>query len=890
MTGAARPPAHKQRDPFANSGAVRPTPAPGKRKRPDAARSTPGIENSGNAAAAMADADPYDIMSFDGWTDTRDRGPSVQRTTPSAREPARRRAVGVKNKAGPTKGPRPSAETTPLPQGGSHSGLKDEAAKSAAEVRRGDQARRRQPEGKPVAPAQAKPAEASSRKRRASPASTDALVSRRRATPDFKDMPLRKRRASPDPKDVPSRKRRASPDIKDVPMRERRVTPEPKDVPLRKRRASPDSTDAPLSRGLSRRRVSPNPTDAPPAKRRASPASTDVRPRSRRLIDALADQAIESSDEEAEDAGPPPTARADPIHTPAKGGIGESPSVGPGTDRVVKTPASVKFTYGSQRSILQAAGSGDPLADISLMPPLPTSIPETPSGAGFSFEPEESDDDETAHKGAIRSIHELRQAGANNRFADEIDDLLERVGTPKKGPLSLRRNALLEVAVKLHEKQFLRQFRDYDTNGRLFDDLAREDDVVSGFALVSALLTLLAANAAPRASRYLQSGMSRLLRKLLRHGDDIVSIAGQRSTNMSRSSRGSVASLKTAMLKLDVWETKVASLSPRTLSLNLMRVAFGSPDGPACMEAFETLAGDLFSILQLVPQPDYLEECSDVEKADCSLVSSVLQELSVGAVPAGEADGWATHYPDIISAALDATLQRGARLPEPFEASLLKLAMNCTNNNPPAASVWHQTGRLGNVARSACTCFRVVKDDVLKGEWNADAYNRLLLVLGLMINLCEHAPSSEGSLEADVLDDLIRVYLESYSSTTEVRYYPTTCPVIPQDANPIRTAGRLGGEDTAERGGWLPGHRPGVPLPHSPRPPAPREHGPRGRARPPGRLHCRVHRLLRDGQQQGGRGGACWPSAGLGEGAEGVGGVRFGGGSVVGRRRCGLCS
>lgn len=743
MTGAARPPAHKQRDPFANSGVMRPAPKAGKRKRPDTTHSTPGIENSNNATT-MADFDPYDIMSFDGWTDPRDRTPSVHRTTPGARESAKRRALGAKNEyPGPAKAPKSSASSPPLPSGGSKSSQKDGVAKSVADVRRSDQKGRRQPEDNPVASTQAKSTEVPLRKRRASPDTTDALLS--------------KRGASPHPMDAPLSKRRASPSSTGTPLSVRRAPPDSTDTPLTNRRASRDSTDA-------------------------RPPACSKRPRSRRLIDALADQAIESSDEETEHTESPQTSRAEPVLTPAKGGISESPSVG--TDRVVKTPASVKFTYGAQRSILQAAGSNDPLGGISLLPPLPTSIPEAPSGMGFSFSPEESSDDEAAHKGAIRSIHELRQAGANNRFADEIDDLLERVGSPEKGTLSLRRNALLEVAVKLHEKRFLRQFRDYDTNGRLFDDLAREDDVVSGFTLVSALLTLLTANAAPRASRYLQSGISRLLRKLLRHGNDVVSIAGQRSMNISRSSRATITSLKTAMLKLDVWETGVTSLSPRTLSLNFIRVAFGSPDGPACMEAFETLAGDLFSILQLVPQPDYLEECSEVEKADCSLVASVLQELSVGAVPSGQAHGWTTDYPDIISAALDATLQRRTKLTESFEASLLKLAMNCTNNNPPAASVWHQTGRLGNVARSACTCFRFVRDGVLKGEWNTDGYNRLLLILGLMINLCEHAPSSEGSLKVDVLDNLIRAYLESYSSTTEVCYGPI-CLTILQEANLI---------------------------------------------------------------------------------------------------------
>lgn len=564
-------------------------------------------------------------------------------------------------------------------------------------------------------------------------------------------------KASAPPKSLPPEKRTYG--RKDVGSRPTAVVHRPSQLKKEQPKVEPIAKK-PVSRveaPVKRKSTPPESEDEPSHKR-------PKKPRSGRLIDALVDQAVESSsDEEAEHAELPRTPRRAASPT-GRREISESPSVA--TGRVVKPPSSVKVTYGAQRSILRVTGTDDPTGDMALLQPLETPLPSAPSGLDFSLP--ESDDDETAHKGAIRSIHELRQAGANDRFADEIDDLLERVGAPRKESLSMRRNALLEVAVKLHQKQFLRQFRDYGAGGKLFDGLGREDDIISGFALVSALLTLLTANAAPRASKYLQSGISWLLRKLLRQGDDISSIAGQRSMNMSRNSRATISSLKTAMLKLDVWEKGLTSITPRSLSLKFMSVAFESPDGPTCVRAFEGLADSLFSILQLVHEPGFPEECSEVEKADCSVVATVLQELSVVAVTSDQAPGWTNEYPKTISAAVDATLQRHERLPWSFEESLLKLAMNCTNNNPPAASVWHQTGRLGTVATSACACFNLVKDGVTKGEWNAEEYNRLLLILGLMINLCEHAPSSEFALNTDVLDNLIRVYLGSYSSTQEV--------------------------------------------------------------------------------------------------------------------------
>ncbi|MBE3041655.1 hypothetical protein IMZ48_03555 [Candidatus Bathyarchaeota archaeon] len=681
---------------------TRPSSKSGKRKRPDNPRTA--IENSSNATTP-SDADPYDIMSFDGWAAPKDKAPIARRSDSVMREAPKKRAPAArKEDTGAGKATRARTPSQPLPSEKPPSSRKDTGSRPTAGARRGVQSslqiRKKQPRSEAIA---------------AAPASHDKVPSRRSAPPDPEDD----------------------------------------------RSHNPSKRPRPASRGKV------------PTKRSTPPDSEDdrshkpsKRPRSRRLIDALVDQATESSDEEASDDETPRTAQPEPASRRENREMSEGPS--PRAGRIVKPPASVKVTYGAQRSILKAAGSDDLLGDRSLLQPLTAPLPSAPSGLDFSLPQGERDDDEATNKGAVRSIHELRQAGANDRFADEIDDLLERVGTPRKESTSLRRNALLEMAAKLHQKRFLRQFRDYGSHGALFDELGKEDDIVSGFALVSALLTLLAANAAPRASKYLQSGISRLLRKLLRHGDDISSIAAQRSTNVSRNTRTTIASLKSAVLKLDVWEKGLSSLTPRSLSLKFISVAFGSADGHLCIRAFEGLADSLFSILRLAAKPAFLEDCSEVERADCSVVATVLQKLSVGAV-AGE---WTSVYPEIISATLDAALQRRARLPGTFEQALLKLAMNCTNNNPDAASVWHHTGRLGSIAASTCSCFNLVKDGLAGDEWDAEEHNRLLLILGLMINLCEHAPSSEFALDTDILDNLIRVYLGSYSSTQEVCYVP----------------------------------------------------------------------------------------------------------------------
>jgi hypothetical protein len=47
--------------------------------------------------------------------------------------------------------------------------------------------------------------------------------------------------------------------------------------------------------------------------------------------------------------------------------------------------------------------------------------------SAFSFA---DDEDDTGNAGAVQSLHELRQAGANQRSSEDIGDIMQRAGMP----------------------------------------------------------------------------------------------------------------------------------------------------------------------------------------------------------------------------------------------------------------------------------------------------------------------------------------------------------------------------------------------------------------------------------------------------------------------------
>src|SRR3569833_1551255 len=307
----------------------------------------------------------------------------------------------------------------------------------------------------------------------------------------------------------------------------------------------------------------------------------------RRLIDALASQAEASSEDDEEDNDSeqdmePKNSRRSPAKDELISLDHVSPmpaSPGPSRTRVpsrqvtlsTKKPG-VKFTYSQQRTVLaedpfDGLATGDDLLSQPLLPNSQSNL------SAFSFD----DDDGAATTGAVRSVHELRQAGANNRFADELDDILDRIGKPTPGkPSSMRRSALLDLSQKLRDKSFLRQFRSHSGEATLFRDLGKETDAIAGYALCCILVTLLASSASTHLYHELKTqGISQLLATLLPNELDIAAIAKDRKSNVSKHGQSVLLMTKSAILELDICESPQVAppqLSPRTLALKCLEL------------------------------------------------------------------------------------------------------------------------------------------------------------------------------------------------------------------------------------------------------------------------------------------------------------------------------
>lgn len=562
----------------------------------------------------------------------------------------------------------------------------------------------------------------------------------------------------------------------------------------------------------------------------------------RRLIDTLASQVEEesSSDEESKPTEETPaknnnnnendddgSSDEDPIlaryrnvrSTPSEGRGGymdldslatASPSkasIAPSTPATISRRTTtrrpgVKFTYNLERTMLaeEPVELGGPQgSDLSLLESL---LPE-PEAKPASFDFDE--DMGGSSQGAIQSIHELRQAGANSRYADELVDILDRVGAPSAGkPSSARRSALLEMVQKLQEKSFLRHFRDQGAEMKLFRNIGKETDIISGYVIASIVITLLANGAGShRLMRELrQQKIKDLFLTLLATDADIVTYSKDRKANVSNHMRQQLTTLKETLKKLSaIWKPATvppSQLSPRTVSLKALHMfaqqlqaasggVSGLDEDDGALSA--ALTKELFAVISSAlssaydddgstPEPPLLSSglSSDADSVDLFLALSLLEMHSVSAMQSDISAEWTRHYLPIIASALGESLERhqknSQRLND-LELLVLKLALNTANNNPDAARYYVDKGLLRQLAElSAGALAGVVRSAKTGEEFASEALNELLLMLGVMINFSENDAAAGETLEQGgglaVFDRLGKTFLDGTAVASEV--------------------------------------------------------------------------------------------------------------------------
>ncbi|KAI8965648.1 wings apart-like protein regulation of heterochromatin-domain-containing protein [Daldinia sp. FL1419] len=460
------------------------------------------------------------------------------------------------------------------------------------------------------------------------------------------------------------------------------------------------------------------------------------------------------------------------------------------TRTFTRSSSALKFTYGQGRKVLEEeVDLLESLALPEISAPLKGRRLElgTPKKA-VSTKGILDDDDvlNSSPNSKLRDIHELRQAGANSRVADTMQDLADQIDSPSDKPSSSRRAALLQIAEKIQDKTFVRQCRDHGVEAALLKDLGRETDIISGYLILSSLVTILAKWPSSHTQQLVRLGKpANMFALLLGVTRDIKVIARDRKSNLSKRSQTSLITVQTTLCGLSIWgEASPPRISPRSLVLKCLHLLIthnvnAAKDltifSPAVTEA-------LFSVLsEAAESTEHWDYPATAEAIDLANALSILDLYAVSSEESQRVNAdWTTRYlpivADVFSASsrnvvTNSTGQENEN--KPLESAILKLTINLTNNSLEAPGVFVSKGLIPALASSISSNFARIWASVSQDAWVDGILDSLVLRLGILINFSEHSPLVRQVIDdcqhdnQRPVDELIRLFLENYRRTAE---------------------------------------------------------------------------------------------------------------------------
>jgi hypothetical protein len=518
----------------------------------------------------------------------------------------------------------------------------------------------------------------------------------------------------------------------------------------------------------------------------------------RRLIDCLVEQAAqeESEDESSEDedsqssidSGSSSSQAAPQIVSRGQSLVPEAPNSQPiPSDSQSSQATGPKFTYAKQRSMLVEA---DLMAQLAIEMPVPP--PQSSQGRRArmatvpptlkSLSSLHNDEDEDGTTPDVKSVHELRKLGNTNRFLDEMQDFLDRIGSPGKSSSSTRRSGLLDLASKMQDKAFAEKFRANGMEQRLFLHLGQEADIVAGFIMVSLLTSVLFdGNMSHIVVQLRRQGITRLLIRLLECQSDIAVLAKDRKSNMSKVAQSLLIEYVADIVKMPAWEDlKPPVLSPRTAALRCIDVMVRQTrDAGNDGEIFsKELNVNLFEIMKTASNERSWDLPKERRALDLLLAVSALEAHSLAARTALNESIWISDFLPIVANTLEIALSQPVEEFGPTQVFLFRLVLNVTNNNSKASDVFARPGLISLICRVIVAKWNQISRFMVE-EKVFPAIDTLVTLEGMMISFAEWSAAARESIQSlagrddDPLDALLQIFADNKDKISEVTYSPS---------------------------------------------------------------------------------------------------------------------
>lgn len=430
--------------------------------------------------------------------------------------------------------------------------------------------------------------------------------------------------------------------------------------------------------------------------------------------------------------------------------------------------AGPRITYAQQRSYLQDA---DQSLDALLSQPLDIGVPASTAIGRTTFGGHglgHISDDEDDGGGAMKTIHEMRAAGDTRRFDDEMDTLLDDVGTRTKAGLSGKRSALMELMKRLCDLKFKRRFVERSFDQMVFEKCKNEVDPICGTAIAFAGILLLKEPMNSRTVFQLwEAGLVETLLAMFDHIKDIRTIAKERKSNMARIAQGAVTEMVAAADLTEIWQWDQPNVvSPCMVSiLALDLLVRGLREVNVTESLLDAMAlKKLMGILSTATRTLIKGQTAAFSDALISsrVVLSAMESWTVAPACAQDRALWTPNTLEALVHCLETMLDPSLDLSS-TTALTLRLCVNLANNSETNSESFAVSGFIGRLMERILDGFRLLPETMANEDRQSD-FDELVLGLGALFNLAEMSELARHLIpdqHPEVLAELLGVFHES---------------------------------------------------------------------------------------------------------------------------------
>lgn len=377
----------------------------------------------------------------------------------------------------------------------------------------------------------------------------------------------------------------------------------------------------------------------------------------------------------------------------------------------------------------------------------------------------------------MKSVHELREAGVNKRFLDDLEELFGDI--EGDSPISRRRSGYLELAGKMREKSFISRFRANNFTERLLTKLSGQTDEIVCFSLSYILCCLLFEDSTVQVAFHARSnGSIPMLLRMLDFERDIYTIAKDRKTNMSKAAQSMVQDLRSQVEKSPVFpKRRPKILSPQIIALKVLEQSVRKLRESGASDDILP-SGGLGKLVHILNPFTTITNPKGIEKARdtfvLELAISTLESHTVGSrIPAEKQ--FSQSELRTVAALLPAVLKMETSDINDILLLILRFDINLTNNRAPICNIFAESSLISVLVEIVCTKFNDLADLGLETNERLVRLDLLILSLGLLINFAELSDKARCAVdnrgapedEKTLLDKLLHIYLERQARAAE---------------------------------------------------------------------------------------------------------------------------